>query len=232
LTNRNRTTSDHAAEYWVRQAPGGVSGKAIIKIDLQQVLNGHEPVIIELGCGLRKSCAGSIGIDISDLPTVDIVADLENGLPFLPDKSVDQIHCRSFLEHIRNFELLMSEIVRVLKSTGTANIFVPHFSNPYYYSDPTHIRPFGLYSFYYFVDTRNQLGRKVPNFYAKTRIRIISKRLVFRSPFKLVNPIKKFLGWFINLNSWLQEYYEGNLCFILPCEGIELVFAAGEAERP
>lgn len=225
LTNRDRAASGRAAESYVGQALGGVSGKALIKIDLQQVLNGREPVIVELGCGSRKRCSGSIGVDIADLPTVDVVADLENGLPFLPDKSVDQIHCRSLLEHIANFERLMAEIIRVLKSTGTAHTFVPHFSNPYYYSDPTHIRPFGLYSFYYFVNAKNQLGRIVPNFYTKTRIRIISQRLVFRSPFKLVNPIKKFVGWFINLHTWLQEYYEGNLCFVFPCEGIEIVFA-------
>ena len=47
----------------------------------------------------------------------------------------------------------MREITRVLKKNGKANIFVPHFSNPYYYSDYTHKRFLGLYTFYYFVET-------------------------------------------------------------------------------
>jgi len=196
---------------------------ALVKISLEQVLNGGKPVIIELGCGPRKK-EGRIGVDAIDLPNVDIVADLEKGLSFLPDKSVDQIHCRSLLEHIENFEDLVAEIVRVLKTEGTAHIFVPHFSNPYYYSDFTHKRFFGLYSFYYFVDHEHQLRRKVPNFYTDIRIRISSQRLIFRSSFKLLNPIKKLLGWFINLHTRLQEYYEENLCYMLPCHGIEVVF--------
>ena len=196
---------------------------ALVKISLEQVLNCGKPVIIELGCGPRKK-EGRIGVDAIDLPNVDIVADLEKGLSFLPDNSVDQIHCRSLLEHIENFDDLVGEIVRVLKTDGTAHIFVPHFSNPYYYSDFTHKRFFGLYSFYYFVDHERQLRRKVPNFYTATRIEISSQRLIFRSSFKLLNPIKKLLGWFINLHTRLQEYYEENLCYLFPCHGIEVVF--------
>jgi len=196
---------------------------ALVKISLEQVLNGGKPVIIELGCGPRKK-EGRIGVDAIDLPNVDIVADLEKGLSFLPDNSVDQIHCRSLLEHIENFDDLVGEIVRVLKTDGTAHIFVPHFSNPYYYSDFTHKRFFGLYSFYYFVDHEHQLRRKVPNFYTDIRIRISSQRLIFRSSFKLLNPIKKLFGWFINLHTRLQEYYEENLCYLFPCHGIEVVF--------
>jgi predicted SAM-dependent methyltransferase len=126
---------------------------------------------------------GAIGVDKVDLPNVDIVADIEDGLSFLPDNSVDQIHCRNVFEHIENFEGLMREIVRFLKDNGTAHVFVPHFSNPYYYSDYTHKRFFGLYTFCYFVDKQRQLKRKVPDFYTDVRIDIVSQRLVFRSAF-------------------------------------------------
>ena len=196
---------------------------AIVKIDLDSLISSGEKLIIELGCGARKK-KGRIGIDAVDLPGVDIVADLENGLAFLPDNSVDQIYCRHFLEHIKNFESLMAEIVRVLKKDGTAHISVPHFSSPHYYSDYTHVRFFGLYTFYYFADYENQLRRKVPNFYTDIRIRILSQRLVFTSSFKMIKPLKKLFGWFINLNTIFKEYYEENLCYIFPCHGIEIVF--------
>ena len=196
---------------------------ALVKIDMGQVLKSGNPVLIELGCGRRKK-EGRIGVDAVDLPGVDIVADLEKGLGFLPDNSVDQIHCRSLLEHIENFENLIGEIVRVLKKDGTAHIFVPHFSNPYYYSDFTHKRFFGLYSCYYFVEHEHQLKRTVPNFYTDIRIRISSQRLIFRSSFKILNPLKKLFGWFINLHTVLQAYYEENLCYVFPCHGIEVVF--------
>jgi ubiquinone/menaquinone biosynthesis C-methylase UbiE len=177
-----------------------------------------------LGCGPKKK-PGRIGVDKLDLPNVDIVADLEQGLSFLPDNSVDRIHCSHVLEHTENFENLMREIIRVLKKDGAAYVFVPHFSNPHYYSDYTHKRFFGLYTFYYFVDTRYQLRRKVPNFYTDTRIKIISQRLIFRSSFWFPRQIKKLLGRIFNCHRVLQEFYEENLCYIFPCYGIEIVFA-------
>lgn len=195
----------------------------LIKIDLEEMISSDNPMIVEIGCGPQKK-KGRIGIDKIDLPNVDIVADLEQGLAFLPDNSVDEIHCRSVLEHIENFENLIRDIVRVLKNTGRAHIFVPHFSNPYYYSDYTHKRHFGLYSFYYFVDKELQLKRKVPGFYTDIRINIISQRLVFKSPFWLRRKIKKLFGMLFNCHRFLQEFYEENLCYICPCHGIEIVF--------
>lgn len=194
-----------------------------LKINLEKTLNTSDKVIVDIGCGMRKK-PGRIGIDRVDLPEIDIVADVEEGLTFFPNGSVDEIHCRSVLEHIENFEVLMAEIVRVMKKNSTAHISVPHFSNPYYYSDYTHKRFFGLYTFYYFVSPKYQLRRKVPDFYTKTRIRILSQRLIFRSVFKIINPFKKLFGWFINLHPFLQQYYEENLCYLLPCHGIEIVF--------
>lgn len=194
-----------------------------IRIDLENTLKRNDPVIVELGSGAKKK-QGTITVDKVDLPNVDIVADLENGLAFLPDNSVNEIHCRSVLEHIENFENLIREIIRVLKKEGKAHIFVPHFSNPHYYSDYTHKRTFGLYTFYYFVDTDRQLKRKVPNFYSDIRMVIVSQQLKFRSMFSLLNPFKKLFGWFINLHPLLQVYYEENLCYVFPCHGIEIVF--------
>jgi len=195
----------------------------LLKIDLNQILSGNQPVILELGCGKNKK-PGAIGIDRIDLPGVDIVADIENGLDFIPDDSVDEIYAHSCFEHIRNFEKLMSETVRVLKKDGKAFVYVPHFSSPYCYSDPTHIRFFGLYSFYYFTGSKYQLSRKVPDYYFKTKIKIVSQKLVFDSPFLLRKIVKRVIGAIFNLSRFSQEFYEENLCYIFPCYAIEMVF--------
>lgn len=214
-----------------------MSSEVKIKIDLEGVLSGPGPVEIELGCGERRQPfaeSGRIGIDRVDLDNVEIVADLERGLSFLPDASVDIVHARSLLEHIGNFEFLLGEILRVLKDDGRARILVPHFSNPYYYSDPTHIRFFGLYSFYYFVRPELQPVRKVPVFYTSSRLRVDSLRLVFRSPFKGRKWWKKLLEKFFNRSPGWQEFYEENLCWILPCYGIKVEFSPdreGECDR-
>lgn len=183
-----------------------------------------DQVIVELGCGPKKA-PGRIGVDMVALPGVDIVADLENGLRFLEDNSVDELHARSLLEHIENFAQLMEEIMRVVKNDGKVHIFVPHFSNPFFYSDYTHSKFFGLYTFYYFVNHGKQLRRKVPTFYGDLRFEVVSLRLIFRSRFRGIRLLKKMLEKIINSNSWFQEFYEENLCYFFPCYGIEVVLS-------
>ena len=196
--------------------------ETLIKINLDEILKKEKYIAVDIGCGSKKK-EGRIGVDKVDLPQIDIIADIENGLEFFPDGSVDEIHCRSVLEHVTNFEFILREMLRIIKKEGEIHIFVPHFSNPHYYSDPTHIRFFGLYTFYYFTDTEHQLRRKVPNFYSDIRLRILSQKLVFRSTFKLINPIKKAFGWLINRSKLIQEYYEENLVYIFPAHGIEMI---------
>lgn len=194
-----------------------------IRIDLENILKSGTAVILELGCGPHKR-EGRIGIDRLDFPEVDIVADLNEGLPYFPDHSVDEIHSKSLFEHIEDLGFFMREIVRVLKKGRKNYCFVPHFSNPYYYSDYTHTKFFGLYTFYYFVDPEYQLHRKVPHFYTGVRIRILRQRLVFQSPFRGMNFIKKLVERIVNINHWTQEFYEENFCYLIPCYGIEIVF--------
>ena len=196
----------------------------IIKIDLNGMLERGDKIILDLGCGNSKG-QGRIGIDRLDLPTVDIVADIDNGLGFLPDNSVDEIHSRSFIEHIENLELFMAEVTRVLKKGGICSLFVPHFSNPYYYSDYTHKNFFGLYTFYYFVEPDHQLARKVPVFYTNIRIDVRSIKLVFSSPFPKRNRVKKWLEKIFNRSAYMQELYEENFTYIFPCYGLDVVFS-------
>jgi hypothetical protein len=54
---------------------------ATAKIDLGSLIDSREKIIIEQGCCPRKK-GGRIGIDVVDLPGVDIVADLEKELPY------------------------------------------------------------------------------------------------------------------------------------------------------
>ena len=194
-----------------------------IKIDLEKILKSAGPVILELGCGPHKK-EGRIGIDRLDFPGVDIVADINEGFPYLPNHSVDEIHSKSLFEHIEDLGFLIREIVRVLKKGGKNYCFVPHFSNPYYYSDYTHTKFLGLYTFYYFVDPELQLYRKVPHFYTDVRIKILYQRLIFQSPFWGIHFIKKGIARIVNINHWTQEFYEENLCYLLPCYGMEIVF--------
>ena len=185
----------------------------LLKIKNKEIIN------IELGCGPSKT-KGYIGIDYASLPGVDLVADLEKGLPFLPDNSVDEISSRHLMEHLENFELIMKEIHRVLKPEGIHKIAVPHFSNPYYYSDYTHKRFFGLYTFDYMATPNTTLKRKVPSFYADFKFDILKRKYTFRSPFIIRNYRKKVMQYLVNSSDFMKEWYEENLCFMQPCHEI------------
>lgn len=193
------------------------------KEELLNVLATTHKVVIDLGCGPNKK-EGAIGFDYADLPGVDYVANLEEGLSFLPDNSVDVYLNSHFLEHISQLELLMSEIHRTLKPGGRLKVIVPHFSNPYYYSDYTHVRFFGLYSFDYFSGLDHGYRRKTPVYNNSFQYRILTRRLIFRSPYlPVISSIKKHIFTpLFNCSKYMQSLYEDSFCYAIPC--YELVF--------
>ena len=188
-----------------------MTSKIIDKINIQEKIDNKESIILEFGGGPKKN-EGKVSIDIKNLPETDIVANLEHGLSFLPDNSIDEIHTTSLLEHINNLELLMTDAYRVLKPGKKMKIFVPHFSNPYFYSDYTHKRFFGLYSFSYFSKSHYPYRRKVPKFYNDCNFKIAKQRLIFNS--KIIEKI-------FNSRYRFQEIYEKYLSNIIPCYGID-----------
>jgi hypothetical protein len=195
-----------------------------LNFELDQLLASGQDIVLELGCGQSKK-AGRIGIDILDLNGVDMVGDAVDCLQLFPDRSISEIHSKSFLAHVQDLELVVRETARVLKKDANHYLYVPHFSNPYYYSDYTHRHFMGLYTFYYFVNSEHQLTRKVPSFYTDTRIKISSQKLIFTSPFIGRWGFKKFLQILFNSSKWMQEFYEENLCYIFPCYAIEVVYS-------
>ena len=170
-------------------------------------------VVIDLGCG-KKKLSNSIGVDNEFSVDAEIQFDLNQGLPFIEANTVDLIYTRHFLEHLPELQNLMIHAYRILKNTGTFKIIVPHFSNPYYYSDLTHVNLFGLYSFDYFTPIDKQsLKRKVPNFYSgDTPFLVVERKLVFKSSFKFIHLVDKhIITKIVNSGSYIQEFYEAYL---------------------
>lgn len=187
---------------------------------LQAELDAGRPVKLNLGGGLRP-LQGHFLLDLVDLPGVDVQADLNEPLDKLPTGSVEAVHCRHLLEHIDNLLPLLEELHRVVRPGGEIDIRVPHFSNPYGYSDPTHVRFFGLYSFYYFADHDEQPRRKVPAFYSRCRFQVkqIHIRLMHATWFDKV--VRTVLQPLINRSSGWQDWYERRLCRLFPANEIQ-----------
>jgi len=191
----------------------------MISAIIAEKIQKNERIVIELGCGPNKK-EGAIGVDKFQGEAVDIIADIEKGLPFLPDNSVDELFSRHLLEHIENLELLIREIHRVMKPGGIHRAIVPHFSNPYFYSDYTHRRFFGLYTFDYFADEETKLKRKVPNFYNDLRFHITRRYLRFHSTHPFCNFRRSLISKWVNRSSHAQERYEESYCYLYPCQEI------------
>ena len=180
-------------------------------IDKKNILSTFKKgeLVLELGCGNQKRHQRAIGVDTRDFECVDIVGDIFDVLADLPDCSVSAIYAYHFIEHVDDLSSLLKEIVRVCCIGGTIELSVPHFSNPFFYSDPTHKNTFGLYTFAYFFET-DLFRRPIPDYSQISSASLVSVDLVFKSyrPNYFRHALKKTLGCVVNLSPWTQELYE------------------------
>lgn len=191
----------------------------ILNRQVRADLDAGKPLRLDLGSG-GAGRDGFYGVDFVDLPGVAILANLNEPFSALPADCVASVRSSHCFEHVQDFMQLMRELHRVVRPDGTIEITVPHFSNPYGYSDPTHVRFFGLYTFNYFVSTERQPSRKVPNFYSDLRFEVtkIHIDLMRRTWFgKLLRPgLRKHL----NRSFENQADWESRLCWVVPANEI------------
>jgi len=173
---------------------------------------------LELGCGGSKRHPDAIGIDTLDHACVDILGDVYEVLEQVPTASVKAVYAYHFFEHVTDLPKLMDLLARVIQPGGLLRVVVPHFSNPYFYSDHTHRAFFGLYSFSYLVSD-NIHRRKVPTYGREVRFELSQADLIFKSPppFYVRYACKQILQAAFNLNRYTRELYEENFCYLFPC---------------
>lgn len=121
--------------------------KRYTKEELIAILK-KEKVVIDLGCGARRK-QDAIGIDKYHCSGVDIVCDIENGIP-IEDNSVDKIYATYFLEHVDNLIFTFQEMYRVLVNGGIVELLVPYYTSINAFKDPTHKNFFTEETFRYF----------------------------------------------------------------------------------
>lgn len=140
---------------------------------------------LDLGCGDNKRDADAVGVDIRDYPAVDVVADIEDGLPF-DDGRFERVLAYSVLEHVDDLPRVMSEIHRVLQPGGVLEGKVPYWEDRTAHIDPTHVRGFDTRTFDYW-DSTTRLGALD---YFDAEFRIESVRRVRRIQFWRSRPIQ------------------------------------------
>lgn len=135
-----------------------------------------QPRVLDIGCGERKY-PGALGLDLVVLPTVDLLANANHGLPFR-DNCLDGVHVNHVLEHVDNLVFVMDEIWRVLRPGGRVYITVPHSTSSFMtWRDPTHVRGLNLSTLTYFDNTTFDGGLFA--YYSRANFRPVYTRLRF-----------------------------------------------------
>ncbi len=133
-----------------------------------------ETMILDIGCGERRH-SGTIGVDIVPLATVDVVCNVNSGLPF-KDNSNEGIHASHILEHVDDLVFTMEELYRICKPGAWIEIRVPHASTPtLVWADPTHKRGFTIGTFAPFSEDSNV------KHYSNARFKVLEQRLLVAS---------------------------------------------------
>jgi SAM-dependent methyltransferase len=167
---------------------------------------------LHLGCG-RVILPGYVNLDLVKIPGIDVVADLEARLPFR-DGVFDEIFTSHVLEHVRDLIPLLGEMARICRPGAILRIEVPHLSFFGAYTDPTHKRFFGYFSFDYFTPEGTY------NFYSNLRFRIRKREIRFYWIKNEKRVIKsRVISGLINA---FPLFYERFFCWMLPAN--ELAF--------
>lgn len=148
---------------------------------------------LDIGCGKNK-IEGAIGIDISKNSDVDLICDIEKGLPF-KDSVFVEIYCNQILEHVNDLIKLMEEIHRVCRSHAKVFISTPYYASLDAFSNPDHKRFITEYTFdmftewhcdSYITDARFKINKISFNYGILPKVfffipKIIFRRFVFNS---------------------------------------------------
>jgi len=105
---------------------------------------------LDLCCSSRKP-EGYYGIDIAQFPGVDLVYDLNSGIP-LPDNSCEIVRAHDAIEHMNNGMQIMKEIWRVCTDKALVDILVPSTDGRGAWQDLSHNSYWNQNSFGYWCN--------------------------------------------------------------------------------
>lgn len=97
-------------------------------------------------------------VDFRSETVPDIVHDLSEYPYPLEESSYDVVYASHILEHLPDNIRFMEEVYRICKHDGKVIIRVPHFSGRSAWCDPTHLRAYSYYQFYYYGDSTDHYG--------------------------------------------------------------------------
>jgi len=157
--------------------------------ELMNLLTGSDKILVDLGCGTRKK-NGYIGVDGANLTNVDIICNLEEGLPF-DDNSIDGIYSNFLFEHIPNTVFLFKELYRVCKNDAIIEFRVPSYQSVTQYKDPAHSAIITAETTRYFSE-ENWYGS---DYNINTNFKMLKVEYSYLKPFNYFVSKKIFFLW-------------------------------------
>jgi SAM-dependent methyltransferase len=135
-----------------------------------KIYKNYKNIKLNLGSG-NKKIPGFVNLDIRPLLNVDIVWDLNKGIP-LTDNTVEEILANDIIEHIPDTIRLFKELYRVCKPGAIIKIKVPYCQSTAAFQDPTHKSFFTEETFCYF-NPKEREKRNLPNYCPEVNFEIV-----------------------------------------------------------
>ena len=141
-----------------------------------------EQAALHIGCGVHK-VPGAIGVDITALPGVDVVLDLDKEKRPFENDTFDRVYAHHVLEHLRNLSDVLAEIHRVCKPGAVIDVLVPYYTCVGAFGDPTHVRFFTYRTLEHFADTSD---KERYTWFSATRFHIEKRHIGFGKLFRFL----------------------------------------------
>jgi len=123
------------------------------RLSIAELLQQNSGIKLDIACGENKT-PGYVGMDVRDLPGVDILWDAEVQPWPLPDECVVSATCSHYMEHINPAKFgvfnFMNELWRVMRTGSLFIAVMPYGVSPRFIMDPTHTKPYNENTWRYF----------------------------------------------------------------------------------
>lgn len=172
--------------------------------------------VLDLGCGDRNHCykpKEDEKIVYADVRNYgfNIVMNCNKKFPF-KSNTFNKVIAHNIIEHVKDPQLTLREIWRVLKSGGKADIIVPHFSDGSEWSgNIDHKHMLGM-------DLMETFDLKINYWCGKEQFKTTYIYLHFHKILKFIELIVNFTGF--------KKIYERYLCWIFPAAKLHIVAEA------
>ncbi len=151
------------------------------------------PHRLNLGCG-RDRKPGCLNVDVNPAVEPDLAWDLDRRPYPLPRNHFETIFANDVVEHLDDPMGFLTEVHDLLVPGGKVVITTPHFSCSNSYTDPTHRRHLGYFSFDYLTEESSL------RFYTGVRFAITKRLLVFQN-----GRLDRCVAWWANRHPALYE---------------------------